>query len=284
MFTRRASLFCAQRVASRAQVVATSITSRGKLVAVTGVAAATGTAAATQCAWFSTARPSWTLQYFPVPGAPGEICRVLLALSGDVWTDERIPGSKWGEVKPSTPYGQMPVLTSSDGKVLTQSRAIAHYLAKDVKVQGKALYPEDKYLAYQVDEYIEALEDVRAKVTKTFAIKDQKEKEKARAALFATDGSGEVVEAFKRIEGKIPAGGCMVGSSVTLADAWLFVVVNMFRAGWLDGVPSEGWMEQLPKLHACIAKVAALPALKAHYEKNADMVVMGTKVYANFLK
>jgi glutathione S-transferase len=209
---------------------------------------------------------------------------VLLALSGDDWADERVPGAKWGAIKPTTRYGQMPVLTCGDGRVLTQSRAIARYLAKSVTVQGQPLYPEDAWLAYQVDEYIEALEDVRAKLGRTFAIKDQKEKEAARAALFATDGTGEVFEGLKRIEGLISPGGCMVGESVTLADAWLFAVVNQFRCGFLDGVPRDGWMEGLPKLQAVVAKVGAVPKLRAHYEKHADVVAVGKKIHTVFLE
>ena len=66
---------------------------------------------------------------------PGEIVRLLLTLGGEEFVDERIPGSKWGSVKPTTKYGQMPQLTAGDGtRVLTQSRAIAHYLAKSVTV------------------------------------------------------------------------------------------------------------------------------------------------------
>jgi len=248
----------------------------GTAVAVAG--AGTAAAAAAHCSAAS-APPTWKLQYFPVPGAPGEIIRVLLALSGAEWTDERVPGSKWGSIKPTTPYGQMPVLVASDGSVMTQSRAVAHYLAKGVTVDGAPLYPADRWLAYQVDEYIEAIEDVRAKVSKTFAIKDQAQKEAARAALFATDGTGEIFEGLKRIESRIEAGGHMVGNSITLADAWLFVAVNQFRCGFLDGCPPDGWMEKLPKLQAVVAKVGAIPKLKAYYKGNSEMVVMGNKIY-----
>ena len=30
------------------------------------------------------------------------------------------------------------------------------------------------------------------------------------------------------------------GGAATLAGVWLFVVVNQFRAGWMDGVPADG--------------------------------------------
>lgn len=77
----------------------------------------------------------------------------------------------------------------------------------------------------------------------------------------------------------VPPGGHMVGGSATLADAWLFVLVNQFRAGWLDGVPTDGWMDKLPKLSAVVAKVGAIPKLRAFYGEKAKMEVMGKKVY-----
>ena len=111
----------------------------------------------------STVGGPWSLQYFPMPGAPGEVVRMLLTLSGSEWKDERLPGVEWLKVKPTTKYGQMPVLTHDDGRVLAQSRAMARYLAKGVKVDGAALYPEDAWLAFRVDELLDAMEDVRAR-------------------------------------------------------------------------------------------------------------------------
>ena len=74
----------------------------------------------------------------------------------------------------------------------------------------------------------------------------------------------------------------MVGGATTLADVWLFVVVNQFRAGWMDGVPADGWMEQLPKLQAVVKTVGAVPELKAYYEKGADTEFNGKKLYEVF--
>ena len=274
--------------------------SRSKLAAVASAGAVAGTAAAAGGAhcrtevrheakpkpypWTLPKSTSWTLEYFPIPGTPGEIVRVLLGMGGDAWTDARVPGKEWGAIKPSTKFGVMPELKSDDGVVMTQSRAIARYLAKTVKVAGKPLYPEDPWLAYRVDELVDAIEDVRscAGMRKTFSM-GQAEKEAARAALFAPDGAGnDVFAGLKRLEGLIGEGGHMVGGATTLADVWLFVVVNQFRAGWMDGVPADGWMEQLPKLQAVVKTVGAVPELKAYYEKGADTEFNGKKLYEVF--
>ena len=181
-------------------------------------------------------------------------------------------------------------------------------------------------------------------MVKTFAVKDQAQKEAARASLFATDGTGEIFEGFvrhlqqttmpefavpppaiatmnaythterhrsprlrfaqKRIERLIPADGHMVGGSMTLADAWLFALVNQFRAGWsawlptrigrlhprppaddrtallaVDGVPVDGWMDKLPKLQAVVRTVAANPGVRAYYDGLAETALNGRKLY-----
>ena len=35
--------------------------------------------------WTLPKSTSWTLEYFPIPGTPGEIVRVLLGMGGDAW-------------------------------------------------------------------------------------------------------------------------------------------------------------------------------------------------------
>ena len=223
----------------------------------------------------------WRLQYFPMPGAPGEVVRLLLTLSGTEWKDERVPGKEWGALKPTTAFGCMPILThETDGRSLAQSRALARFIAKSAKLGGSGpLYPEDDYLAFRVDEMVDALEDVRLVIIPTFGIADQAEKEAARAALFATDGGGKIFEGFKRIEGLIGADGHMVAGQFTLADCWLFATVNAFRAGFLDGVPTTGWLEELPKLKSVIETVAAAPEVKAYYTAQAET----NKTYSVFV-
>ena len=136
------------------------LSSRPAVCAAFASAASAAVGSSADCAsWFSqgSSMPTsgWTLTYFPVPGMPGEVQRILLALSGWEWKDERVPGSKWPAIKPTTKYGQMPVLTNADGKSMSQSHAMSRYLAKGITVDGAKLYPDDAWLAFQVDEFID---------------------------------------------------------------------------------------------------------------------------------
>ena len=99
--------------------------------------------------------PSYKLSYFGIT-ALGEPIRIVLALGGIAFEDERIAGAMWGEFKPKTPYGQMPVLqiTASDGSTtqMSQARSVLRFLGKSITFEGNPLYPTDAVLAYKCDE------------------------------------------------------------------------------------------------------------------------------------
>ena len=138
----------------------------------------------------------------------------------------------WSELKPTTKFGQMPVLRLADGRELAQSLAIARYLARtSATPQGAALYPvDDAYAAFQIDQYMMAVDDCRNKLVSTFSIQDPAAKEAARAALFTDDGA--IFMGLKKIEQTIEKDdGYMVGGKLSLADLSLFVAVNQCRSG-----------------------------------------------------
>merc|ERR1711874_485743 len=71
------------------------------------------------------------LTYFDLR-ARGEPCRLLLAYGGVKYEDERIPPpwdptSTWATLKPTTPFGQLPVL-NWDGVEICQSMAAARFI------------------------------------------------------------------------------------------------------------------------------------------------------------
>ena len=176
----------------------------------------------------------------------------------------------WGELKPTTVMGQMPVLRFRDGRhELVQSKAIARFLSRtSATPEGVALYPiDDAYLAAQVDMYMDSLDEVRAKVVPSFAIADPTEREAFRAKLFEPEGA--IFQGFSKVDAQLSGSDFLLGGKLTLADLTAFVVVNQFRSGMLDGVPKEGWLDKLPKLKTLVEKVAAVPALKAYYTQKA---------------
>jgi len=206
--------------------------------------------------------PGYNLKYFDLP-ALGEPIRLLLHLGKFEWEDQTMNSETWPAFKPQTKWGQMPVLTTPDGKELTQTKAIARFLAKQVSLDGAKIYPEDPWAAFEVDEMIDAFEDVRAKLVPTFAIQDQAEKEAARQKLFGEDGAA--TQLLTKIEA-LAGEKHIVGSSLNLADLWAFFFLNFLRCGFFDGIPKD-YLSKYPKLTALVASVAAVPEIKAYYDK-----------------
>jgi glutathione S-transferase len=213
----------------------------------------------------------YTVTYFDIP-ALAEPMRAMMAIGKMDWEDERLkmgPDGPWPALKPTTKWGQMPLMKTPTGKEMTQTKSMSRYLAKKVSVGGKPLYPEDHDEAFDVDEIIDAFEDVRMKMVPTFQIKDQAEKEAARAALFKE--GGEVHRLLNQLEKFAQDGGTMVCGRTTVADVWAYWYLNFCRCGFWDGIPTD-FLGSYPKLSAVVAKVAAIPELKAYYggiaEKN----------------
>merc|ERR1711862_708421 len=86
--------------------------------------------------------PNVKLTYFNLR-ARGEPCRLLLAYGGIKYEDERIsppwdPTSTWSTLKPTTPFGQLPIL-NWDGVEICQSMACARFIAREVGLAGNNL-------------------------------------------------------------------------------------------------------------------------------------------------
>ena len=68
------------------------------------------------------AKGKMTLSYFGIP-ALGEPCRLLLELGDFDWEDKRISFSEWGDIKPTTKWGQVPLLEVG-GEQISQTKVL----------------------------------------------------------------------------------------------------------------------------------------------------------------
>ncbi|XP_059150769.1 S-crystallin 4-like isoform X2 [Physella acuta] len=78
--------------------------------------------------------PSYKLIYFNGRGR-AELCRLLFVLAGQDFDDVRIQDTDWPAFKATTPFGQLPIL-EVNGKIFTQSLALATYLAREFGYHG----------------------------------------------------------------------------------------------------------------------------------------------------
>jgi glutathione S-transferase len=108
--------------------------------------------------------PKLKLTYFNIEGAAEKV-RLALKLGGLAFEDERIEMSGWQALKPSTPYGQLPLLSIDDQPPVTQSFAMLRYIGR-----LSNLYPADPVEALAVDEVCGLQEDFARALTPSMYI------------------------------------------------------------------------------------------------------------------
>jgi glutathione S-transferase len=170
------------------------------------------------------------LTYFDAPASRGEECRLALHLAGVDFDDNRIKAADWPALKPSTPYGNMPVLELPGHPPLGQSAAILVLLGR-----RHGLHPKDDFEAARHESMMGHVEDLRATVTPTLRMTDEAEKKKAREAMASTYLPAWAGFAEKQITGDGPFFG---GSAIQVVDLKLYMAVRWFASGKLDHVPA----------------------------------------------
>lgn len=203
------------------------------------------------------------LSYFDIP-ALGEPIRLLLEMGDFNWENNAIQFSDWQKLKPTTKWGQVPVLRTESGLELTQTKSLVRYLGKLVSVDGNKLYPDCPDTAFEADEMIDAFEDVRMKLVPSFAIKDQAEKEKFRQDLFKE--GGECYALLMKIE-KYAGEKYIVGQQYTVADLWCFWWMAFIKSGFFDGLGPDS-LAPFTKLEKIAKNFGTVPAVKSYYKDN----------------
>jgi len=211
---------------------------------------------------------TYKLTYFGITGL-GEPIRAAMALAGIPFEDEKVTGEQWGEKKKEPKFAncQLPVLEVTEGgssQCLSQSRAILRYIGKIGAFNGNKLYPEDPMQQFYCDEVIELVEDFRPLMAPTFAIQDQAEKEKARAALVAPDG--KMTAGMAKLNTRLAKFAFAAGENPSVADIYVVMVCYMLQAPtFLDGFPADSLKEHT-NIVALKNKLCGLAPLQEYYK------------------
>ncbi|KAH9472886.1 hypothetical protein MJO28_001261 [Puccinia striiformis f. sp. tritici] len=176
--------------------------------------------------------PSYKLTYFDINGSRGDSIRMALHYGGIPFTDERL-APEWltSDFKDSLPFGQVPILTIDENKVISQEGAIILYVGRLV-----GLYPDDREEAVKVDITSCFVEDLYRDVL----------------AFFAPEHPGRDIITKMTIEERIPKTlGYLdkylanhettfsAGNSLTVADLRIFAVLRLLKSGMLQGLPTD---------------------------------------------
>ncbi|CAK9830506.1 Glutathione S-transferase [Anthophora retusa] len=195
--------------------------------------------------------PTYKLTYFPV-AALGEPIRFLFNYAGIPFEDDRFNRDDWPKIKPTTPFGQVPVL-EVDGKKVAQSVAISRYLAKKCGLAGK-----DDWEALEIDSTVDTIHDVRSKLG-AYHYETNEEVKAAKEKL-----AKEVVPFYlERLDAQVKKnGGYFVGGALSWADLTFVALLDYLNFMWKSDL-----IEKYDNLKQLKEKVLSLPAIKSWVEK-----------------
>ncbi|XP_035728117.1 glutathione S-transferase-like [Vespa mandarinia] len=198
--------------------------------------------------------PSYKLTYFPVK-ALAEPIRFIFSYAGVEFEDVRFNSNDWPKIKPTTPFGQVPML-EVDGKKINQSTAIARYLAKQHGLAGK-----NDWEALEIDAIVDTIHDLRAKI----AAHHYEQNAEAKAAKLKV--AEEVVPYFlERLDNQVKNnGGYFVGGALSWADLTFVALLD-----YLNFMSKSNIIEKYDNLKALQEKVLDIPAIKKWVEKHPE--------------
>jgi len=196
------------------------------------------------------------LIYFDAPVSRGEECRLALHLAGVEFEDVRLKSADWRAMKPTSPYGGLPILELPGQPPIGQTNAILVLIGRRY-----GLHPTDDFEAARHEGMMQHVEDLRAAVGPTLWISDA-DKKTTREALVATFLPAWGAYAEKNITGDPFFGG----AKPNVVDIKLHMAVRWFVGGQLDHIPATIFAAY-PKLTRVHDTVRDHAAIKAWYAK-----------------
>ena len=181
------------------------------------------------------------LYYFKIPFWRAEVTRLALFIGDVPFKDYRVEGKEIDNLKETgllpnnqiAPFKQLPVL-DVDGKIIAQTGAIARFCGK---LSG--LYPKNNDLeAAQIDQIIEAAQDINYLVTLSGRDKEKERLELARRIL-ATKHLPKWFQFLENLLAENKDSNFFVGNKISIADLAIWRLLGWLSSGLLDGVPTN---------------------------------------------
>jgi glutathione S-transferase len=196
------------------------------------------------------------LTYFDAPVSRGEECRLALTIAGVDFEDNRVKGPDWPAVKPTTPYGAMPVWEEPGKEPLAHSNAILRLIG-----HRHGLHPKDDFEAARHEGMMHYVEELRGHVGPTLRLQGE-EKQRAREAL----AKDYLPQWGATVEKHLKDGPFFAGAQVNVVDLKLYMAYRWFAGGKVDHIPADIFAG-FPKLTRLYKAVDEHPAVKAWYAK-----------------
>jgi len=217
------------------------------------------------------------LTYFNIEGVAEKI-RLALKIGGKEFVDKRITFDEWGPMKPTTKFGQLPLMTIDGGEPIAQSGAMLRYAGA---ISG--LIPEGVMAQLRCDECIGLEEDIAKMIAPSMYIgmrpqnfgypedMSKEDKTEIQLRLRAKLMEGDLPRLLAGLEGLLVANGTgwFAGDKVSIADCHVVPRIRHFKKGILDGIPSD-IVDGYPKLTEWYERFMAIPQVAAHYDDGSQ--------------
>ncbi|HVV82865.1 MAG TPA: glutathione S-transferase family protein [Kofleriaceae bacterium] len=197
------------------------------------------------------------LTYFDAPVSRGEECRLALHLAGVDFEDHRVKAADWPALKPTTPFGSMPVFEIPGHPPLAQANAILVLIGR-----RHDLHPKDDFEAARHEAMMGYVEDLRHHVSPTLRM-GEPEKKAAREALAA----GYLPTWGANVEKQLGDGPFFAGARLHVVDLKLHMAVRWFAGGKVDHIPATVF-DAFPKLTRLYQAVREHEGVRAWYAKS----------------
>ena len=192
------------------------------------------------------------MKLYVSPGACSLAPHIALITAGLPFTVERVSLrtkalAGGGDFREINDKGSVPALQLDDGKVLTEAAVLLQYIAD--QAPGAQLAPEiGSFARYQVMEWLNYIAtELHKRFTPLFTPGCTEE---GRTVAWSA-----LARPLSYIASKLETGPFLMGEQFTIADAYLFTVLNW--AGF-----AKFSLDDWPVLQAYQARVAAIPAVQ----------------------
>jgi glutathione S-transferase len=222
----------------------------------------------------SSTLPKIKLTYFDIEAA-AEPIRLALVLSGVDFEDDRIAFSDWSALKPTTPYGQLPLMTVNDGPVRTQSGAMLRWVGSTL---SDTLYPATKI--FDIEEAIGVFEDLDKAWGPSLYMGMRPANFGYAEGFDKTDEGKQLIQKMRTdfVENKLAGHLTHLTNLLernenkwlastdapTIADCKAVVFLRALTRGHIDHVPAN-CLETHPKIIAYLKRFCALEQVKGRY-------------------
>jgi len=191
----------------------------------------------------------YKLTYFNFRGR-GEVARLLFAVAGVKYEDIRVDQAQWLELKPTTPFGQLPLL-EVDGVTISQSTAFGRLLARRFSLAGKTDLDQAR-----ADMLVDCYEDTVKPALSFFDEKDEEKKASTMKKFKEEQLPGSLDSLEKLLIGNNGGDGFLVGNELTWADLGFLVLID-----WLTIFGADDQISKRPKLDALRRRIEAVPKI-----------------------